>query len=1028
MPEESFTTPGIVTWTVPDGVHAVNFDIRGAGSGNVNGGRTTGTVGVIPGWVLYLCVGEQGKYHSGRQPGDLTFGSGGYGGHGRGSGNGGDSGGGASWIGMNSATGYIVSLAGGAGGTAGDGAKGGEGGLGIGGPGNFGPGNNGGSSNATGGTQISPGVGGDNGNAGKNFSGGTADNAVLGRGGRGGSVGDGHSHGGGGGGGGWYSGGGGHASGGSRAAGGGGGGSNYTEGANIKGLNLRGGGSAGNGEIHISWVSPPPPHLNPPPPSDLRVNGVELGSDVTTRALTGVRITANVSNPDDREATLLVVRLVAADNDAATEEWNFANYWQTTSNWVYAPGQEWTHAIDVGGLVPNTKYYVRAYTYDSFGQWSDEFAAGSFWTNRPPERPELLTPSENSSFESVDNIFFSWTPIDADDDDAQSAWQVRTRRLTRPNETIRTDWELLAGAENNATSYTIGAVNFTGNQFYIWSARSRDVAGIWSEWSNPKSFFVESSSTPPIPSFPIRDEAVVSEDAIIFKWQFLDPASGVTQKKADLRYRVVGTEEWITHYGDPDPGMPGPMREWLFPLNTFIVGYHYEWQVRTTNSSDITSDWSRSENFWAIPMTGQGLTLPYIAPELETEQPALGCGVNRVYVYDRGGQIMRGEITGISMVRYHRKRDDISNADIIIEDFGKDCGALLSELRTWMHEIVIFRDGKRVWEGPITRLQFKPGQVQIEAKDVMAYLYRRVMRQGYNDTYRVVDGVAHRGTSVVHRAAVIARNALAYDDPNVLQWLTEITHSTDARQMRAVPDYSKMAWEEIDDLAANAGLDYTTAGRRIMFWDTHYAIGRLPEMRDEHFSEPIHVTEYGAQLANFFVVTNNDGVWGAAYRGLNPDDRNTYSSSVDDFYNVYDHRGKTIPPHYGWIEQLVSAFGEQEGEKKVDLTEQAKVELEETLRRQAERGIAARWPAPLVCRVPDNATIQPDVNIGFDQLIPGVWIPIRARGTLREVAQWQKLDTVSVEQTGESAERIMVSMSPAPNAGQDPDADAMGES
>jgi hypothetical protein len=796
----------------------------------------------------------------------------------------------------------------------------------------------------------------------------------------------------------------------------------------------RGGGNTGNGSIDISWINPPPPHLPPPPPSDLKVDGADMGSDVTTKALTGVTISANITNPDEREASLLVLRLVAADNDDTTQEWNFANYWTTTSNWVWS-SETVTHSVFVGGLVPNQKYYVRAYAYDTFGQYSQStdpnnpdggFAAGSFWTNRPPSRPELLTPSENSSFETTDNIFFSWTPVDPDDDDAQGAWEIRTRRLTRPNETVRTDWVTLAGAENNVTSYTVGAVAFTGNQFYVWSARTRDVAGVWSEWSTPKSFFVEASSTPPIPEYPLRDEAVVGDDATLFRWQFLDPASGVSQQKADIRYRVVGSEEWITFYGDTTN--PGSGREWLFPLDTFIVGYHYEWQVRTTNTASITSDWSRSETFWAIARTGQGLILEYIAPELETQQPALGCGVNRVFVYDRGGEVKRGEITGISNLRYHRKRDDISSCDLIIEDFGKDCGALLSELRTWMHEIVVFRDGKRVWEGPITRLQFKPGQVQVEAKDCMAYLYRRVMRQGYNDTYRKVNGVEHRGTSVVHRAARIAMNALAYDDPNVLPWLTEITHSTDAKQMRAVPDYSKMAWEEIDDLAANAGLDYTTVGRRIIFWDTHYAIGRLPEMRDEHFSEPIHVTEYGAQLANFFVVTNNDGVWGAAFRGLNPDDQNTYSSSVEDNPLVYDHTGRPIPPHYGWIEQLVSAFGEQEGEKKVDLTEEAKVELEETLRRQAERGIAPRWPAPLVCRVPDNATVQPDVNLGFDQLVPGVWIPIRAKGTLREVAQWQKLDLVTVEQSGAEGERIMVTMSPAPNSGEDPDADAQVES
>jgi hypothetical protein len=55
--------------------------------------------------------------------------------------------------------------------------------------------------------------------------------------------------------------------------------------------------------------------------------------------------------------------------------------------------------------------------------------------------------------------------------------------------------------------------------------------------------------------------------------------------------------------------------------------------------------------------------------------------------------------------------------------------------------------------------------------------------------------------------------------------------------------------------------------------------------------------------------------------------------------------------------------------------------------------------------------------------VPGVWIPLRATETIREVSQWQKLDSMDVEQNA-SGEKITVVMSPAPNAGQDPDADA----
>jgi hypothetical protein len=1037
MPEETYNTPGVHIFVVPDGVDALHLNIKGAGSGGRQGGRVVGATSVAGGNHVYVCVGEQGKYHSGRNPGDETFGSGGAGGRGRGTGNGGDSGGGASWVSLHGALSDIRGLAGGAGGNSGDGANGGEGGASTGGPGVKGPGSGDGA-NALGGTQNSPGTGGNNPNAPGTYDGGNAVGGVLGRGGRGGSVDGGASHGGGGGGGGWYSGGGGNASGGNRPAGSGAGGSNFNGGLHGSDKDtIRGGGPTGNGEVVISWTSPPPPNLPPPPPSDLKVNGIDLGSDTATQAMTEVTFTANLANPDGREYVMMVVRLVPADTDPTTQEWNFDRYWQVYSEWALsvADGSDArpVSAI-VTGLQPNTKYYVRAYAMDSTGLWSQYtgsdptvtdggWTGGSFWTNRPPQRPELLTPSDNASFEVIDNIFFSWTPLDEDENDSQTAWEIRTRRLTRPHETVRSDWLPLAGAENNATSYTTGAVNFTGNQFYMWSVRTRDNAGVWSEWSSPRSLFVEAATIPPVPLSPAKDGAVVAGDTSVFTWDFRDPVSGGTQVRADIRYRVVGTEDWVTFYGDGV--VPGSVNQWLFPLNTFIVGYHYEWAVRTTSTALLTSDWSGVETFWATQKVGQDLVSTQIDPSNEVMQPPLGCGVNRVFIYDRGGEVMRGEITGIATLRYGRKRDDISQCDIIINDFSKDCGALLSDLRTWMHEIVVFRDGKRVWEGPVTRITDRPGQYEIEAKDVMVYLYRRIMRQGYNDTYRKVNGVATRGVSVVHRAMVISMNALAYDDPNVLPWLTEVTSTSDARQMRAVPDYSKTAWEEIDDLAATAGLDYTVAGRRIIYWDTHRAIGRLPEMRDEHFSEPVHITEYGMQLANFYAVTNNDGTYGVAFRGLNPGDGNTYSSSdqEDQRYDVFDHAGNPIPPHYGWVEQLVSAYGEAEGDEKEVLSEEAKIELEETLRKQAVRGIAARWPAPVVVRVPDNSHIMPDVNIGFDQLVPGVWIPVRSSSRHRSIAQWQKLDSVTVEQTS-AGERIMVTMSPAPNGGQDPDADS----
>jgi hypothetical protein len=359
-------------------------------------------------------------------------------------------------------------------------------------------------------------------------------------------------------------------------------------------------------------------------------------------------------------------------------------------------------------------------------------------------------------------------------------------------------------------------------------------------------------------------------------------------------------------------------------------------------------------------------------------------------------------VTPIARIVYGRKRDDISNCIVDTSGFGDDCCALLSEVRSWIHELVVFRDGKRVWEGPITRVTYMQDAVEIEAKDVLAYLYRRILRQGYNDTYRFVNGVQVGQTTVVQRARKIAMNALAPDDPNLLGYLTSIDYPDDAKQSRVVQDWTKTAWEDIDDLAANAGLDYTAIGRRILFWDTHRPIGRLPEWRDENFNDPPVITEYGMLLATGFGVTNNAGIYGSATRNNTPYPGNPY----------------------GIVEQLASAYGETEDDAGAEetLTREAQERLEETLNTQAERSIAKRWPTPLIVRVPDNSALTPDTPVPFEYLVPGVWIPLRARSTCRELAQWQKLDFVNVEQTPEG-ERITVTLSPAPNSGDDPDAE-----
>jgi hypothetical protein len=330
-----------------------------------------------------------------------------------------------------------------------------------------------------------------------------------------------------------------------------------------------------------------------------------------------------------------------------------------------------------------------------------------------------------------------------------------------------------------------------------------------------------------------------------------------------------------------------------------------------------------------------------------------------------------------------------------------------------MHELVIFRDGVRVWEGPITRITYTTTDVEFEARDVMVYVYRRILREGYNDTYRITErnpnGTVKTSEGVfpvIERAENIIANALAPHDPNVLPYLTTITSVDDANESRVVQPWSTTAWEAVDTLAATAGLDYTVVGRRILLWDTHTPIGRLPTMTDGDFSDSPIVSEYGMQTATFMAVTNGSGIAGST-KAVN----DTRPAGTPAFYP------------YGPIEMLASAFSEASASSTTTLTQKALADLVTSLRKQANRNIAGRFPTPLIVRVPDNSSLSPECAIGFQQLIPGVWVPLRASGTCRTVTQWQKLDsvTVTLDATGE---KVSVVLSQAPNHGQDPDADS----
>lgn len=977
MPTKEFTYTGEwQRWNIPKKVEWVQVTVDGAGSGDRRGGRVTGRIRVKNRNSLRILVGEKG-----RRGGGQTFGGGGA----AGTGPLGDgwSGGGGSFIRIDSRTGPTRAVAAGAGGDSGDGGEGGEGGGDIGEAGSPAAGV-GFVGNATGGTQIQGGNGGSSAWD-PALNGGSAADSSAGRAGHGGSTHLEAGYGGGGGGGGWFAGGGGQAGVVDRSpGGGGGGGSNYVGGLTSF-TTPQGDGATGHGRVVLSWVEPKPANQPPTPPTDVKVGGEDYIAEMATLSKGRVSIKARVKDPD-RDRARMVVQF---SPDATFRQ-------VTTRRSERVDHNGWAKVV-LDGLTQNTLWHLRLFTEDRAGLISTNYTAVRFWTNRSPNAPDPQSPGDNATVSELDSVPFSWNHTDPDH--PQTPRQLRfALQWRRAGTAIHPagPWQEVR-FKTADESYVGEPADFKASTVYEWRVQTQDEQGAWGPFSRIRSFFVSGVTAPPWPLFPQGNEAVEVHGGITFLWEFRDPGQDAYQATADLRYRKVGAPDWFTLPGDETA--PGAEPSWYLPPGTLSPG-QWEWQVRTRSTlSAVPGDWSDVERFWVVATPGTTVE-PVTGPAV-TIEARLGCGDNKVYVYQRGGQHYVGEITPIASLRWERRRDDIGGITVETNGFSPDCGALLKSIHCWTHELVVIRDGERVIEGPITRITDTPTGFHIEAGDVMRYVYRRVMRQGYNDSYRVLNNVQYGSVSVVQRARQIIMNALAPDDPNVLPYLTSFDFPDDARESRAVPDMAKTAWEEVDSLAATAGLDYSVVGRRIILNDTHRPIGRLAELRTQHFNNPPVVSEYGMLYANVFGVTNNNGIYGIADRR----EGNGYGST-------------------GLVEMLASAYGEEQGGGSVEtMDSEAQGELERVLTLQAERSISSRYPIPLVVRVPDNSTLMPDTPVKINHLVPGVWIPLRADGSVRKVAQWQKLDAVTVTQDPRSGEKVAVTMSPAPNAGQDPDAE-----
>lgn len=361
---------------------------------------------------------------------------------------------------------------------------------------------------------------------------------------------------------------------------------------------------------------------------------------------------------------------------------------------------------------------------------------------------------------------------------------------------------------------------------------------------------------------------------------------------------------------------------------------------------------------------------------------ALSCEKHQAYLYDRGGKRKLADLGPLSRVKWGRKRDDPSEAMVYIESVGLDCAKAMALAETNRTELVIFRGGERVWEGCITHISYHGWSVELLARDVMVYVLRTAMHNEYDNRYPNNGLVLDRVKRIMN--AELARKEACDPAYNVLphvQYIYATGNATDAGTAAHTLPYELTVFEHIDSFAARGGLDYTVVGRSILFFDVHTRIGQTPMVTgDDFLGDPV-ITQYGMELATRVIMTDGKGHAGIA-------------GGVDEYYGEW--------------EILHQAYDENAGP--VDANDVPTVaELTSQAKRTYEQG---KRP-PLVVRVPDNTSLNPNGVLTIKDLVPGVWIPLSASLPGRTVQQMQKLDSMTVEETAEDGETISVTLSPA---------------
>jgi hypothetical protein len=173
-----------------------------------------------------------------------------------------------------------------------------------------------------------------------------------------------------------------------------------------------------------------------------------------------------------------------------------------------------------------------------------------------------------------------------------------------------------------------------------------------------------------------------------------------------------------------------------------------------------------------------------------------------------------GEVTEITGLSWGRIDNDVANATLSFTKCPSNCGiwarddSRWSRFDPWAYELWIYRDSEIAFMGPILFMRERPHEFSIEARDLIAWVGRREIKDYYLNT----------GTpSTIATSLINTFFVPALQDPDLVQHVMQLN----AGGSSITVEYDRAQYNILQkwrDLV-EAGLHYTTLGRNILLQD-----------------------------------------------------------------------------------------------------------------------------------------------------------------------------------------------------------------